>query len=342
MNILYTCDDNYVWLMGISMLSLFENNKTADRICVYVSGEYISETNRGKLKGIAHRYGRECTIIDMPELDIPETLCTMRWPKSAFARLYSPSFLPEGVSKILYIDCDTMIRDTLEGLWNVNTNEYPVYGKKDCIGANYRKNIGIDGSGLYINAGVLLLNLTELRKLDIPALIDDFLSGYGRFIHYADQDILNGMFKGRFGVLPPEYNVMTLEFMYSYDQLGILRKPVNYYPRDEIEKAAEHPCIVHFTTCMLNTRPWFKGSPHPLANEFIYYKGISPWEAHELHEASVCISFKCRLLKLLRRFPQKMELAVLGMVHADLYPKAVYLKALFKNLTGSRGGRMDR
>ena len=55
MNILYTSDNNYVWLMGISMLSLFENNKKADKIIVYLFSEHIAIDNQNRLKSIAYR-----------------------------------------------------------------------------------------------------------------------------------------------------------------------------------------------------------------------------------------------------------------------------------------------
>ena len=50
MNVMYTCDDNYVWLMGISTISLFENNKTIEDLQVYLLGDNISQENKDKLK----------------------------------------------------------------------------------------------------------------------------------------------------------------------------------------------------------------------------------------------------------------------------------------------------
>ena len=46
MNILYTCDDNYVWLMGISVISLFENNQNINEITVYLLGEKVKDKNK--------------------------------------------------------------------------------------------------------------------------------------------------------------------------------------------------------------------------------------------------------------------------------------------------------
>lgn len=41
MNILYTCDDNYVMAMGISVISLFENNQNINEMTVYLLGEKV-------------------------------------------------------------------------------------------------------------------------------------------------------------------------------------------------------------------------------------------------------------------------------------------------------------
>ena len=52
MKVMYTCDNNYVWLMGISTISLFENNKEIEDLKVYLLGENISEDNKNELKKI--------------------------------------------------------------------------------------------------------------------------------------------------------------------------------------------------------------------------------------------------------------------------------------------------
>ena len=71
MKVMYTCDNNYVWLMGISTISLFENNKGIEELKVYLLGENISDENREELKKIGEEYGRDVEVIDVPELNIP-------------------------------------------------------------------------------------------------------------------------------------------------------------------------------------------------------------------------------------------------------------------------------
>lgn len=326
MNVLYTCDDNYVWLMGISMLSLFENNKDLDAISVYLLGERISEENKSKLKDIADKYKRECIIIEMPELDIPQSLVSKRWPKSAFSRLYAANILPDNLDSILYLDCDTVIMGSLSYMDKLNNSDCVIYGVRDCIGEFYRKNIGLNRKSLYVNAGVLLMNLEKMRKINISQIIDSFLSEYGQLIHYADQDVLNGIFKGEFGVLPAEYDVMTLEYMYSYDNILRLRDPINFYSKDEIEKAVNNPVIVHFTTCMLNVRPWFKNTNHPKAAEFLHYKDMSPWKEIEAKEYVSNGGVKDKVFKILGLLPEKTETMMLGLIHSKLYPFVISKK----------------
>lgn len=331
MNILYTCDNNYVWLMGISMLSLFDSNKQTNEISVYLLGENITNENKILLKQIADRYQRKCIIIDIPDIDIPASLMTTRWPRSAFSRLYAAELLPTTLDRILYLDCDTVILGPLEDLENKIINEFPVYGVKDCVSVSYRKNIGLDRNSIYINAGVLLMNLDMMRKINISELIECFLKNYSRKIHYADQDVLNGMFKGKLGVLSPAFNIMTLECTYKYEDILKLRSPFNFYSKELVEQAVINPIIVHYTTCMTNVRPWFKNSNHPYATKFLWYKKLSPWSDKNLPQISNKKNTKIKLFKLISVLPHNLEIRILGIMHTLLFPIFIRLKASLKH-----------
>ncbi|MBP1863028.1 glycosyltransferase family 8 protein [Clostridium tetanomorphum] len=326
MNVLYTCDNNYIWIMGISMISLFENNKAQKRLNVYLLGDCISEDNKKILQMIATKYERKCFIIDVPKLDIPEVLISQRWPISAFTRLFSGQLLPIELDRILYLDCDTIIEGDISPLDNFDMQGKVLCGIKDCIGKTYKQNIGLPGDGLYVNAGVLLLDLNKLREIDILKEIKKYLNKYTSIINYADQDILNGVFSSVAGVLSPEYNVMTLLAVYSYEDVKKLRFPTNFYTKKEVENAVKHSKIIHYTTCMLNVRPWFSNSRHPYVNEFAKYKAISPWADVELTE----FKFKSKVSKvvaIVQKLPYCLAIRILGLIHAELKPLYIRVKA---------------
>lgn len=326
MNILYTCDDNYVWLMGISMISLFEANKTIVEINVFLLGDAISNENRRALEQIANSYNRMVYIIDVPDLDIPESLCTQRWPKSAYTRLFSGQLVPQEIDKIIYLDCDTIIIDNLEELWDFEISSYTVCGVKDCIGGNYKKNIGMDAKEPYINAGVLLINLSELRKHSIGNEIGEFLKRYSKIMNYSDQDVLNGIFHREIGIIPAKYNVMTLLYIFEYKEILTIRRPNNYYTVSEIDRAKENPILVHFTTCMTSVRPWFKGSEHSYAKEFLKFKEMSPWKNEVLKECK-SDSFKDKILKVLLLCTKGIRLPIIGFLHSVIVPFSLKIKS---------------
>ena len=64
----------------------------------------------------------------------------------------------------------------------------------------------------------------------------------------------------------------------SYDELIRLRKPYNFYSREEIDDAVKNHKIVHLTsTFLITNRAWYKNTNHPEKHTFEYYKQLSPW-----------------------------------------------------------------
>jgi lipopolysaccharide biosynthesis glycosyltransferase len=328
MNVIYTCDDNYGWLMGISMISLFENNKDAAYLKVYLLGDKISSNTCLVLNGIAVKYSRDFELIDVPDLNIPTSLSSGRWPKSAFTRMFAAELLPEGLNQVLYLDADTIVNDSIIKLFEFDSQEFAVWGVIDCVSKFYKSKIGIKYESSYINAGVLLLNLDMLREIDIRDSMNKFLEKYKSAVNYADQDVLNGIFGGNFGILPPQYDVMTLTSVYSYSQIKQIRRPSNYYSRKEIEYSRTHPVIVHFTTCMLNVRPWCVDSYHPFALLFEKYKSMSPWSDKPKSKSDFSAS-QYKVISKLLKLPEIISFPLLGLIHSVIIPSFISIKSKF-------------
>lgn len=329
MNIVYTCDDNYVWLMGVSMLSLFENNRDMDDIHVWLIGSGITDKSKEELRSIADRYGRKVTVMETPDLDIPPILCTERWPKIVFTRLFTAELLPEDVDRALYLDCDTIVRGDISALEDYDTKGMLFSGVKDCIGHAYRKNIGLSDTDIYINSGVLLLDLCGLRKLDIRPLVESTAWKYKDFITYADQDLMNTAFRGQTGTIPAKYNLMTIASQYSRKEIQLLRRPVNYYSEEEYAKMRRDPRIIHYTTNMLTVRPWFSDSDHPYAEDFRRYLAMSPWADRKLKPA-VFNKKEHRIIRAVQVLPGSLSDRTLGFLHTAVRPIAARIKAFTK------------
>lgn len=326
MNIMYTCDNNYVWIMGISVISLFENNKNCSDLNVFLLGENISKENKDILNRIAEEYCRKIFVIDVPKLDIPDTLVSARWPLSAFTRLFSGILLPKEIDKILYLDCDTIICGDITELDGIDFKGKMVCGVLDCISGTYKKNIGLTLDNPYINAGVLLFDVNELRKLDIKNTIDSYMKKYMKLINYADQDILNGMFKGEIGILNPKFDVMTIDVVHSYKEIKTLRKPTAFYSEEELLKGIRDRRIIHYTTNMRVVRPWFTNTDHPLASEFRKYMEMSPWKDKVLADM-IFSSKEAKIIGVIEKLPKKLAYSLLGLIHTKMKPWVIKIKA---------------
>jgi len=326
MKVMYTCDNNYVWLMGISIISLFENNKGLKDLKVYFLGENISQQNKNELKKIGDKYNRKIEVIDVPKLNIPPSLVSARWPLSAFTRLFSGLILPRDVEKILYLDCDTIITGDISELENIQFNGSIAMGVKDCISGTYKKNVGLDKGSPYINAGVILFDMVALRKVNINEQIESYMNKYVKYINYADQDILNGMFKGMIGELNPKFDVMTIDVVHTYEEIQQLRRPTNFYKKDELEVAVKTPAIIHYTTNMTVVRPWFSNTDHPFADEFKKYMAMSVWKDKELGMMKFTAK-ETKIINAIMKLPKFIAYRVLGLIHAELKPRYIKMRA---------------
>ena len=326
MNIVYACDDNFAWLTGISILSLYENNRDIQDLDVWLISDGISNKNKRLIEEMADGYGRKVTIVEKPELDLPDLSYDDRWSASTFTRLYLADILPKEIDKVLYVDGDTIVRGSIAPICETDPGDNVICGVRDCISRSYKKNIGLDEEDIYVNAGVIIMNLRELRKLDMSGVIETFVARYGRYITYPDQDLLNSVFRGRIGELPPEFNVMTIATTYSRREIEILRRPTCYYPAEILRQAADDPVIVHFTTNMLTVRPWYSNASHPFTGEFRHYMSMSPWADRKL-DRMVFRKKEHKVIKAVNMLPPAVSIRLLGILHTSIRPAVTKLKA---------------
>lgn len=324
MDILYSSSNSYAFLTGISMFSLLENNKDVGEINIYIMNNKINEQNINKLKDVAARYGREITFVPMPDMKelTGQTIYTRRWNISTFGRLYMASALPESVHKVLNIDCDTIIEDSLEDLWNTDLTGKVVGGMLESINDRYRRNVGMKDGEYYLNGGVIFLNLDEVRKQGYEGKFTKYIQTYGSSLAYLDQDVINGVVEQDKKIkLPIRYNMLSPYFYVDYEQMLQIRRSKHFYSKDEYIEGKKNPAIVHFTTCFLDgLRPWIKGNKHPYLNEFLRYKAMSPWSDIPLQEDNRKPIIKLRT-KMIRLLPKALLFPVASILHGVVVPE---------------------
>lgn len=86
-----------------------------------------------------------------------------------FYRCVLASILPSTISRVIYLDSDTLVLGSLKELWDTNLNQLALAGVQDTVSPNpsYFERLQYAPSYNYINGGVLLLNLAYWRKHNI-------------------------------------------------------------------------------------------------------------------------------------------------------------------------------
>lgn len=324
MNIIYSSSDAYSELAGVSITSLFENNKNIDDISVYIIDNGISEKNKENFHKIANLYHR--SIIFLPKIDIEKTLkvdiYTGRWNIGTFFRLYLGTILPKEIDRVLYLDCDTIVRGNLNELYNTDLGKCIVAGVDDCRSPLYRKELGLKDDSIYINNGVLLVDLEKWRKNSLEEEFSNFIKKHKGDCTYMDQAPLNSILGKRDLIyeLPSKYNAQRVFFDFSYDELLNLRKPLHHLSKEEYIEAINSPIIVHFTPVFISgTRPWQVKDNHKFRNEYLHYKSISPWKDVPLRkdDRKFCKKIMTTCCKILPRF---LLIRIMSYLHAKWYP----------------------
>lgn len=282
MIVVYNADDRFAEVFGTSVLSLFENNKDADEIAVYLIGDNISEANQEKIQQIAKMYDRTITILPMPDLNrlagVDVTIPNYN-RMATCGRLFIASLLPQTVDKVLYVDSDTVFVDSIKDLWEKDISGYPVGMTDGAQNRKFRTQLDLPADGIYYNSGLILINLRLWRNQNAEQQFLEFIRSQGGYVPFPDEGVLNAVFDGQILTLPLRYNALTLIYAFPYEQACYVRDIKEFYTPEEVAAAREHPVMVHFTNNFyMPLRPWVKGCTHPYVHKYLEYRQMTPWK----------------------------------------------------------------
>lgn len=318
-HIVYATDDNFAEILGVSLVSLYENSKDVDDIIVYVLDSGISDENIEKLKSLPKKYSRsDLSFIKATDIskELSMNVNLDRGSLSQYARLFVSSVLPAKLDRVLYLDCDIIINKSISELWNLDIKGKTIAALKDAFSKQYRKNIDLEPDDIMFNSGVMLIDLDKWRRENIESKLLEFIRKKNGKIQQGDQGALNAILSKETFCLEPRFNSVTIFYDFSYEEMMVYRKPVNFYPREEIELAVRKPSIIHYTTSFLSKRPWYEGCEHKYAAEWFKYKDMSPWSDKPLWTEKRKNGIRGLYVSLCNKMPRKLMIGFSGILQA--------------------------
>lgn len=314
-HIVYASDDRFAPIMGVSLAAVFMNLKDTDPIDITVFDGGISAESRQKTDEICLQYGRPNPQYwgtgYMKEL-LGDHIKTDRGSIMQYARLFVGR-LP--YKRALYLDCDVMMRASVKELWSMELGEMTAAAVPDVFSIAYRKGMELNPRDTIFNDGVMLIDLERWRKSKVEEKALAFIRRHNGNPLKNDLGVVNGVLSREILALDPEWNSMTVFYDYSYKDMLLYRKPYGYYSQEIVERAAQNPKAVHFTSSFCSNRPWEYGCRHPFRNEFLEVRERTPWVGEPL--ATPQKSLPNRLINCL---PKRIQIRLAACLQAYVRP----------------------
>lgn len=299
-------DSNYLVPTTVLMKSLFENNKESQFLInlIYL----VSITQEDDLcfwEEYAESHGhklRKIPVVDEQLAVYPE----LRHSKSTYLRLLLPELLPASVSKVVYLDADTIVVGDISELYALDISEFYAAAVKE-VSRSYAKSIPFFQSHLellkiapdrfYFGAGVMLMNLNKMRKDQVVEKYFQFAIEYPEAIIWSDQDVLNGVLNSSIKYVHPKFN------MNYYVEPDILRAT---WGHKEVKEAKNNPVVIHYIGTI---KPWHYISYHPRTSLWWKYLRMTPFEDFKpLNKSTKLVLYKY-YLRIMRMLDRNMTLS---------------------------------
>jgi lipopolysaccharide biosynthesis glycosyltransferase len=241
--VFFTIDDNYAYWLAVAANSLIKNASKDYDYRLIILHDGLKEENIRRIR-LLERPGFRFEFHTMKESYegisedfIGNKLRADYFTLTIYFRLFIADMFPQ-YDKAIYIDSDVVVPGDISEMFSIELGDNlvaacPDYSIQDIPPlVSYTVHaVGADTSMKYVNSGVLLMNLKELRRVHFADHFLYLLNKYHFDCIAPDQDYLNSMCKGRIHFLGPEWDAM----------------PNNNHP------ALENPKLIHYN---LFEKPW--------------------------------------------------------------------------------------
>lgn len=326
-NVAYCSSNLFSEVCAVSIVSLFENNKHLEEINVYILEYEITDQNKKRFEEMAKQYKRNIILIPMPDPAVffNDNRFNFDTVGRTFGRMIWGDILPKEVTKLISLDSDTMILGDIGELWNYDIQGKPIAGVDDCMGkVAMVKTQHLKEDTPHCNAGMYLIDLNVWRQENWTQLFYSYIKSLfdkGIALGGYEEEVITHTLSDRFFILPPKFNLMTLEQVFTYKEVLTFRQPLKYYSEKEIDEAKKNPVLTHTTNFFyVKGRIFEKDSDHPQRANYEKYRAMTPWRDDPPMDAKY--SFKHALMKNCWHWmPRWLSIRVARYVRNEIRPR---------------------
>lgn len=182
----------------------------------------LTHHHRAELDAITSEFGARLIDHDLDKTDILTTRIAQLPPMPhrrlhpiVYARLFLPEIVGPGIDRIVYLDCDMMVRVPIERLADIELEGHPIaaaicpYRTGFQTERDLKPRLGFDTADPYFNAGMMVIDTKAWAGLDVIGTLKQSLSKDQIASLFLDQDTLNVVLKNRWKVLDHRWNLQN-------------------------------------------------------------------------------------------------------------------------------------
>lgn len=249
MNILVTCDSGYAKQAALMLFSLQKHHPDIF-LDIFAVGA-LQEGDITLMGKALDKAKSRLTHLTFHGEFLKDAPTTDRYPVEMYYRIFAAQYLPREMERVLYLDPDLVVIGSLEGLYGMEMGDAFFAAASHVKEETLLEKVNqkrLDMEGIYINSGVMLLNLSALRKeQDVQAVID-YIAAHEKVLVLPDQDVISGLYDDR--ILPIDahiYNmterILTMGYLKGMDADWVCR----------------HAAIIHYCGKNKPWKPLYKG-----------------------------------------------------------------------------------
>jgi len=207
----------------------------------------ISKHPKNTLCRLVERYGKAVRLqfVAVDESAFRDATLGPAESHMTYCRTLLPHLLD--VPRLIYLDCDVLVFRDLSELFDLELSPGKILAAVPdsetlTLGDDSRtlaSEMNLPAVGRYVNAGVMLLNLNELRKQNFTERALEFFENSRGHYRFHDQSAINFLLHRRIEELPEHWNRAA----WCFDE--------------QDDNSLE--CVLHYTS----SAPWLSGAPGP-------------------------------------------------------------------------------
>ncbi len=211
--IFLSSDDNYAPFVATTIASVCDNTKS---FCdFYILDGGITDENKRKIEELKKRFDNFSINFISVSYDDLNNIVYKNYSTNVTIATYNRFLIPKFCKsdKCIYLDVDVILLGNIEDLYNIDLMGYPLGAVKDQYNEDFitkiKEKMQIDNLSPYFNAGVLLIDCSKWKNLEITQKLFDIDKCYKDSLTFADQDVLNKCFENNYLLLDKKFNVIV-------------------------------------------------------------------------------------------------------------------------------------